>query len=119
MITNELVRNSELDWYTERAAGIAFDTCHKIYVLMDDEQVKLMREYGYGDANDPDSLITSDQMTPTQMAERIAEWYEASCSLKFIQAVETNHKDPNAGFYDIVEQGAGWIEDEDEDEDED
>ena len=117
MITNELVRDSELDLYTATAKGIAWDTCHKIYVLMDDEQVEKMREYGYGDENDPDSLITSDQMTPTQMAERVAEWYEGSCSLKFIQAVETNHEDANEGFYSIVEQGAHF-EDEDEDEEE-
>jgi len=34
------------------AKAIAWDTCHKIYVLMDDEQVELMRGYEY------DPLIT-------------------------------------------------------------
>ena len=28
------------------AKAIAWDTCHKIYILMDSEQVDLMRGYG-------------------------------------------------------------------------
>ena len=39
------------------AKAIAFDTCHKIYLLMDDEQVETMRGYGY------DPLITNEEMT--------------------------------------------------------
>ena len=35
------------------AKAIAWDTCHKIYVLMDDEQVALMRQYEY------DPIITA------------------------------------------------------------
>ena len=95
-----------LDEYTASAKAIAWDTCHKIYVLMDDEQVELMREYGY------DPLITSDDMTPEQMSEQVVEWYEDSCGLRFIQAVNTNPDDPNEGFIDIV----GQFEDDDEEE---
>jgi len=80
------------------AKAIAWDTCHKIYVLMDDEQVELMREYGY------DPLITKDQMTPDQMLTTLEEWYEESCSLRFINAVSTNHIDPNKGFEPLIEQ---------------
>ena len=80
------------------AKAIAWDTCHKIYVLMDDEQVELMREYGY------DPLITKDQMTPDQMLTTLEEWYEESCSLRFINAVSTNHIDPNKGFESLIEQ---------------
>jgi len=80
------------------AKAIAWDTCHKIYVLMDDEQVELMREYGY------DPLITKDQMTPEQMLTTLEEWYEESCSLRFINAVNTNHIDPNKGFESLIEQ---------------
>ena len=42
----------------ELAKGIAFDECHKIYVLMDDEQMKLMKGYGY------DPLFSSADLTP-------------------------------------------------------
>jgi len=80
------------------AKAIAWDTCHKIYVLMDDEQVELMREYGY------DPIITKDQMTPDQMLTTLEEWYEESCSLRFINAVSTNHIDPNKGFESLIEQ---------------
>jgi hypothetical protein len=120
MLRDSIVRDSDLDDYTAKAKAIAFDTCHKIYVLMDDQQVELMREYGYGDENDPDCLITSDQMTPSEMSDRVAQWYEGSCGLRFIQAVSTHPTDPNEGFVDIVAQGEGWSKyDEDEDEDED
>lgn len=108
----DLIIESELEFYLQDAKGIAFDTCHKIYVLMDDEQMALMREYGY------DLLITSDEMTPDEMYARVVEWYEDSCGLRFIQAVETNHKNPNEGFTDIVAQGADWEDENDESEDE-
>ncbi len=80
------------------AKAIAWDTCHKIYILMDSEQVGLMREYGY------DPLITTDQMSADEMFGLVQEWYEDSCSLRFIDAVSTNHINPNAGFETLVSQ---------------
>ena len=81
-----------------KAEGIAWDTCHKIYILMDSEQVELMRSYGY------DPLITSDQMSTDEMFEVVEDWYESSCSLRFIDAVSTNHINPNAGFETLSPQ---------------
>lgn len=81
------------------AKAIAFDTCHKIYLLMDNEQVELMRTYGY------DPLITSEEATPEEMLATLQEWYEDSCGLRFIDAVSTNHEDPNAGFETLIGQG--------------
>lgn len=114
----------EMALYT--AKGIAFDTCHKIYVLMDNEQVALMREYEY------DLIHTSEEMDPSKMLDTLREWFEQSCGLKFIQAVETNHEDPNAGFSDLIgqfdqddcedcgERGcAGVCNDEDEEDEDD
>ena len=95
---------AELREYLATAKAIAWDTCHKIYVLMDDEQVAIMREYGYGDENDPDSLITSAQMTPKQMSATITKWFDSSCVLRFISAVRTNPSDPNEGFTSIIQQ---------------
>ncbi len=88
------------------AKAIAWDTCHKIYVLMDDEQVETMRGYKY------DPLITNKESTPEQMLTTLEEWYSNSCGLRFIQAVKTNHIDPNAGFESLIGQG----EDEDEED---
>ena len=93
------------------AKAIAWDTCHKIYVLMDDEQVVLMRQYGY------DPLITSDEMSADEMLTTITDWYETSCALRFVEAVTTNVEDPNAGFETLIAQGEDDEEDEDEYED--
>lgn len=80
------------------AEAIAWDNCHKIYLLMDTEQVELMRGYGY------DPIITNEELNPDDMFGLVQEWYENSCSLRFIQAVSTNHINPNAGFESLVSQ---------------
>lgn len=93
------------------AKAIAWDTCHKIYVLMDDQEVAKMREYGYGDENDPDSLITKDEMNSKEMFEVVKKWFEQSCSLRFINAVSSvpEGTDPNEGFETLI----GQFEEED------
>jgi hypothetical protein len=83
----------------ELAKGIAFDTCHKIYVLMDDEQMELMRGYGY------DPLLSADDFTPNEMLETIRVWYAQSCMLRFVSGVRTVAGDPNEGFIDLIPQG--------------
>ncbi len=89
-----------VEHYLYDAKGIAFDGCHKIYVLMDDEQMALMKEYGY------DPLISSGDLTHDEMLSTIMEWYENSCMLRFVDAVHTNNEDPNAGFVALIPQGA-------------
>jgi len=83
----------------EDAKAIAFDTCHKIYVLMDDAQVAKMREYEY------DPLYTKDEMSAGEMYETIKHWYAESCGLKFVEAVSTVEGDPNLGFETLIAQG--------------
>jgi hypothetical protein len=68
---------------------------------MDDEQMALMKEYGY------DPLISSDTMTTDEMLDTLKVWYQNSCMLRFINAVSTNHEDPNLGFIDLIPQGVG------------
>ncbi len=96
-----------LDWdlvqdRIEGAKGIAFDTCHKIYVLMDDEQMVKMKEYEY------DPLISKDEMSAEEMLSTVKHWYAESCGLKFVEAVSTTADgiDPNEGFETLIEQGA-------------
>lgn len=81
------------------AKAIAWDTCHKIYLLMDDEQVEIMRGYGY------DPIITNKELTSEEMLVTLQKWYSCSCWLRFIQAVRTNHINPNAGFEILIDQG--------------
>ena len=95
--------------YTNEAKGIAYDTCHKIYILMDEEQVALMREYGY------DPLITADQLDPAEMATVAVTWYKNSCGLQFISAVYSDKSIGQDGFVDVVAQFEGNEDDEDED----
>lgn len=95
----------------QEAKAIAFDNCHKIYVLMDDEQVTTMRGYGY------ETLITNEEATPAQMLATLKEWFDDSCSLRFIDAVSTNHKNPNAGFETLIGQGESDEEEDDDDDD--
>jgi hypothetical protein len=82
----------------EMARGIAFDTCHKIYVLMDDGQMAQMKEYGY------DPLLSADDFTPNEMLETIRVWYAQSCMLRFVSGVRTVAGDPNEGFIDLIPQ---------------
>jgi len=96
------------------AKAIAWDTCHKIYLLMDNEQVELMRGYGY------DPLITIEESDPYTMFETLKNWYDDSCGLRFIEAVATNHENPNAGFETLIGQFENQEDEEDEeDENED
>jgi hypothetical protein len=81
------------------ARGIAWDGCHKIYILMDNEQVRLMHEYEY------EHIFTSQFTSDEEMYRILMDWYEESCGLRFIQAVSTNHDNPNAGFETLIEQG--------------
>jgi hypothetical protein len=95
----------EIGYYTSIAKGIAWDTCHKIYILLDDEQMRLMADYEY------DPLISSAEMTPAEMTAQVVEWFQNSCGLRFVNAVETNTADPNAGFTDVIPQG--WTDPDD------
>jgi hypothetical protein len=88
------------------ASGIAFDNCHKIYILMDENQMDKMRGYGY------EPLISASDMNAYDMFELVQEWYEESCGLRFVNAVHTVDGDPNEGFLDLIPQGF----DEDDDE---
>ena len=86
----------------ELAKGIAFDECHKIYVLMDDGQMAQMKEYGY------DPLISADTTTPDEMLKTIKGWYATSCGLRFVSGVRSVDGDPNEGFIDLIGQGEDW-----------
>lgn len=98
-----------IDWdvvedAVSQSKGIGFDGCHKIYVLMDNEQMHKMTSYGYGE--DGSSLVYSSQMPADEMFATVKRWYEDSCALKFVQSVTTVLDNPNEGFESLIEQGA-------------
>ena len=99
------LQDTDLMDYLDDAKGIAWDTCHKIYVLMDDNQMQQMKEYDYN------PLISAEKMSTKELFDTITGWYDDSCGLKFIQAVTTL---PNDGeeYHDIV----GQFDDEEDEE---
>ena len=109
-----MVDFTDVEIVLPHAKAIAFDGCHKIYVLMDKEQVEKMTGYGYG-VDEGSYLLTADKMSKREMADTLETWYQESCGLRFINAVSTVDGDPNEGFTDLIAQGADWEEDEDED----
>ena len=68
----------------EMADSIAFDGCHKIYVLMDRHQTEQQISYNYK------HLIRAQDTTPEELEKTMWEWYEQSCELRFINAISTN-----------------------------
>ena len=79
--------------------AIAWDTCHKIYVIMDDKEVSKMIELGYeGD------MLKASEHTPEILMNSILDWYANACDLVFITAVSSNPIDDNSGFEALVEQ---------------
>lgn len=81
-----------------RAKAMHFDGCHKIYLSMDDEQVKKSEGYGY-DSHKPDF-------------DTLRRWFDESCSLRLVQAVYTVKGDPNKGYDDLIPQFAFEVDDE-------
>jgi len=82
------------------AKAVTWDECHKIYVLMDDEQVATMTDYGY------DPILPVNASNQDKILTTLQEWYEDSCSLRFINSVRTVKENPNEGFCDLIPQFA-------------
>lgn len=90
------------------ASSIAFDGCHKIYILLDEAQTDLMTSHGYGEG-DSHHLPVGDV---GEALDTLTDWYQDSCDLRFIQSVRTVEGDPNDGFRSIISQ----FEDEDDED---
>jgi hypothetical protein len=82
------------------ASSIAFDGCHKIYILLDEAQTDLMTSYGYG-GGASHHLPVGDV---GEALDTLTDWYQDSCDLRFIQSVRTVEGDPNDGFHSIINQ---------------
>lgn len=85
------------------AVSIAWDGCHKIYILMDEAQHDEMKGYGY------DLLLRLDSLGAEAALAALREWYEQSCGLRFIDTVRTVKGNPNDGYEVLI----GQFDDED------
>lgn len=109
---------SDVENTLQSAELIAFDGCHKIYLAMDLEQAEwFKRNYTESVCETSRNFTGSTQ----EMLTKLRHWWNDSCGLRFICSVETNHDDPNAGFKNVIPQGASdaedsWDDYEDEDE---
>lgn len=108
-----------VDLLLPRAHGIAWDGCHKIYVLLDDEQVRIQSSCGYGDDDHGSRLLTCDKASADEMGTTLRDWFDASCGLRFINAIETVSGDPNGGFTDLIAQFDSAFIPEDTDDNDD
>ena len=66
----------------ELADSIAFDGCHKIYVLLDKHQTEQMISYKH--------IVKAEDTTLKELERTMWQWYEDSCELRFISAIATN-----------------------------
>lgn len=73
-----------VDEFVDASAGIAWNGCHKIYVLRDAAEVERVREMGYGKRDS--ALISRAEQPHIDLNLRVQEWYEESCGLRFIDA---------------------------------
>ena len=100
---------SDVKAQLQNARLIAWDTCHKIYIAMDEGQERWYRE-NYtitgsdfiGGQSDAGVFVG----TPDEMLAKLHEWWNASCGLRFISAVWTDDEDQNNGFVTLVPQFA-------------
>ena len=87
------------------ARAVSWDGCHKIYVMTDDHQAQEAL-----DAMSPEGLAQGrflpvdpqDAGSRAEARRRVAEWYEASCPLRFVSCVGT--ADEGEVFTDVVPQ---------------
>jgi len=88
-----------------KAVGISFDGCHKIYILMDPNQYKKQEFLGYGDANDGSKL--ERVISPQNSLGVVKAWFDNACGLRFVESVRTvpGTFNDNDGFVRLIAQG--------------
>ena len=94
------------------AKAVAWDGCHKIYVLMDDGAAQTQIDYGYRENNVEGGSRMFFLTELDKPLETLTEWWEDSCGLRFITAISTDTTSDDH-YTDLISQ----FDDEDEDDD--
>ena len=87
---------------TDHAKLVAWDTCHKIYVAMDDTEARWYMDHA-------DRGYQCFVGTPDAMLEQVCEWYKkanADCGLQYIDATSWSDEDQNTKFHRVIPQDA-------------
>lgn len=79
---------------SKKARLVAWDGCHKIYLAMDEIEAGYFR----------DNFEHIFEGSAAAMCDKVKEWWDASCFLRFVTAVTNNEENPNAGFVSIIKQ---------------
>jgi hypothetical protein len=78
------------------AVSIAWEGCHKIYIMSDEAADEDMIDIGY------DTIKVDDK---SKALAQLFEWWEDSCSLRFINRIETTGgKTGNEQFFSVIPQ---------------
>lgn len=84
---------SKIEDVLDKAVSITWEGCHKIYICLDQASHKQQIEYGYK------TMLIKDKI---EALNQLYEWWDASCSLRFIHAIELPIRD--VIFHDVVPQ---------------
>lgn len=96
-------QEANLEAFVYQAYSVSWDGCHKLYLNMDAYQHdKMINDLGY------DLTIVSNN--PRITLEKVEEWYNDSCGLKFIDAVFSTDEDTDK-FVTVIAQSFGEDED--------
>lgn len=114
LFTAEQVAAQDSFWQQVEAhlagcSGVAWDDCHKLYILADDAQVQLMAGHGYGSADDGSILIERTPSTSTPaLLDTVQDWFSFSCALRFITVLASGagSADDDTVFVDVIPQFA-------------
>lgn len=88
----------------ERPKAVAWDGCHKVYLLMDEAGVKWMKKNGFGQS-DGDSVLWRVRSNTgiTRIVDEASSMYAASCALSFVSAIY-NDGEGNNDYVDVIDQ---------------
>lgn len=81
---------SKVENILESAISITWDGCHKIYICLDQESHKRQVECGY------DMVPVENK---AEAMNQLYEWFDVSCGLRFINAIECGNT-----FLNVVPQ---------------
>jgi hypothetical protein len=80
----------------DKAVSITWEGCHKIYVCLDQASHEQQIEYGY------EMVAVEDK---AEALNHLYEWWNSSCGLRFINAIEGDDQDyGQCRFHDVIPQ---------------
>lgn len=84
------------------AAGVAWDGCHKVYILAAPETVAYMRDLDYP------HVVVRGAVPDGVLYEVVSDWWDRSCGLRFVDAVAPAGGKPAGVFTAVIGQGDDW-----------